>query len=264
MQNEETGLWFGTSGLVLPVPNKQAFPAAFREKSRLTYYASLFNSIEINSSFYKVPQPATFAKWALEVPDNFRFTVKLWQRITHEKDFHFLPIDVNRFMFAADHLGTKKGCLLIQLPPSIKAGRMGQLEQLLERVRQADPHRRWKVAVEFRNRTWYKEEVDVLLHRFQAARVLHDMPASGIMQPAGEKSFVYLRFHGPAGDYKGGYGETGLGEYAEKIDNWREAGKEVFVYFNNTIGDAIADLNTLRRMAYWRVNPNPSATAARQ
>jgi uncharacterized protein YecE (DUF72 family) len=266
MHHEETGLWFGTSGLVLPVPNKQAFPAAFRAKSRLTYYASLFNSIEVNSSFYKVPQPATFAKWALEVPDNFRFTVKLWQGITHEKDFHFLPIDVNRFMFAADHLGTKKGCLLIQLPPSVKAGRMGQLEHLLERVRQADPHRRWRVAVEFRNRTWYKEEVEALLHRFQAARVLHDMPASKTMQLAGEESFVYLRFHGPAGDYKGGYGEAGLGEYAEKIDNWREVGKEVFVYFNNTIGEAIADLNILRRMTAARghFSPNPSATAARQ
>jgi len=246
MRNEETGLWLGTSGLVLPVPNKQAFPEEYRSGSRLTYYASLFNSIEVNSSFYKIPQPATFAKWTQEVPDRFRFTVKLWQGITHEKDLHFIPVDVNRFMYAADQLGLKKGCLLIQFPPSLKANKIDQLEHLLERVIQADPQRSWKIAVEFRNRSWYKEEVNALLHRCQATRVLHDMPASKIMQPAGDGSFVYLRFHGPAGDYKGGYGETALKEYADKINSWRDAGKEAFVYFNNTIGDAIADLNILR------------------
>ncbi|HEY8898156.1 MAG TPA: DUF72 domain-containing protein, partial [Niastella sp.] len=79
----------GTSGLVLPVPNKQSFPPEFSDKSRLTYYASLLNSIEINSSFYKVPQPATVRKWADSVPDDFVFTFKLWQEITHVKGFAY-------------------------------------------------------------------------------------------------------------------------------------------------------------------------------
>ncbi len=90
-------LWIGTSGLVLPVPNKQAFPEAFRRGSRLAYYATLFNSIEVNSSFYRVPMPVTFSKWASEVPAGFRFTVKLWQGITHVGGLRFLPVDVNRF-----------------------------------------------------------------------------------------------------------------------------------------------------------------------
>ena len=91
----EPRLWLGTSGLVLPVPNKQAFPDEFRAGTRLTYYASLFNSMEINSSFYKVPQPATLGKWSHEVPEHFRFTIKLWQGITHVPELHFIPIDVN-------------------------------------------------------------------------------------------------------------------------------------------------------------------------
>ncbi len=262
INKEQAGqLWIGTSGLVLPVPNKQAFPVEFRAGSRLTYYASLFNSLEVNSSFYKVPQPATFGKWSGEVPADFRFTVKLWRGITHEQELKFIPVDVNRFMHAADQVGTKKGCLLIQLPPALKAGRIGQLERLLERVAQADPEHSWKAAVEFRNRTWYRPEVDDLLLRFQAARVLHDMPASKNMETAGNTSFVYLRFHGPAGDYKGGYGEAKLEDYAEKVKAWLAAGKDVYVYFNNTIGDAVADVTILRRMC---PTSNPSAAGAAQ
>src|SRR5579872_6299083 len=110
-------LYLGTSGLVLPVSGKQAFPPSYRNSSRLTYYASLFNSIEVNSTFYKIPMAATFARWATEVPDYFVFTVKLWRGITHVPRLQFDPADVRRFLSAADMLGEKKGCLLIQLPP---------------------------------------------------------------------------------------------------------------------------------------------------
>jgi uncharacterized protein YecE (DUF72 family) len=173
-----TMLMAGTSGLVLPVPNKQAFPPEFRNRSRLAYYASLFNSLEVNSSFYRVPMPVTFAKWAGEVPPGFRFTVKLWQGITHITGLRFLPVDVNRFLYAADQLGSNKGCLLIQLPPGLKADRVDQLDRLLEKICVADPGRAWKLAVEFRNRGWYTTAVETVLERYHAAKVLQDMPAS--------------------------------------------------------------------------------------
>jgi uncharacterized protein YecE (DUF72 family) len=255
---EKATLRAGTSGLVLPVPNKLSFPEPFRAGSRLTYYASLFNSIEVNSTFYKLPMPATFTKWAAEVPEDFQFTVKLSRDITHQKDFHFTPIEVNRFMHAANHIGAKKGCLLIQLPPSTHAIRIGQLEKLLERVLQADPDHTWRTAVEFRHRSWYKPEVDELLAHYRAGRVLQDMPDSRTMTPAGNTSFVYLRFHGPAGDYKGGYDEVSLLTYAHRVDTWLNEGKPVYVYFNNTIGDAIANLTTLRSS----ISSNHSITSA--
>src|SRR5690349_976965 len=75
----------GTSGLVLPVPNKLFFPDEFKEGSRLNYYASLFNSIEVNSSFYKIPLGRTVANWSADVPEDFRFTFKLFREITHRK-----------------------------------------------------------------------------------------------------------------------------------------------------------------------------------
>ena len=243
--SHNTQLWIGTSGLVLPVPNKQAFPTAFRAGTRLTYYASLFNSIEVNSSFYKIPLPSTFARWTQEVPENFRFTVKLWRGITHTPALSFTPADLSRFMHAADQVGEKKGCLLVQFPASLHADKTPQLEHLLTLLTNADPLHTWRLAVEFRHNSWYTPEITALLDRYHATPVLHDMPASKSMM-TGNTPFIYLRFHGPAGDYKGGYGPDTLEGYAQLIQQWQKEEKEVFVYFNNTIGDAIKDLETLR------------------
>ena len=263
-------LMAGTSGLVLPVPNKQAFPEAFRAGSRLAYYSTLFNSIEINSTFYKIPLPATFSRWADEVQPDFRFTVKLWRGITHVPGLRFMPVDVNRCLYAAHHLGEKKGCLLIQLPPGLTAMAVERLERLLITTCAADPARTWKLAVEFRHRSWYVPEVDALLHRYQVARVLHDMPIRpASKEPSADPSFpphpmpfVYLRFHGPAGDYKGGYPDASLRTWAEKAVGWLSAGKEVYVYFNNTIGDALADLTRLRTLILDHPRSTSSSSAA--
>ena len=140
MKRKREGIYrSGTSGLVLPVPNKKAFPPEFKDKSRLTYYGSLFNSIEINSSFYKIPQAATVKKWADSVPDNFAFTFKLWREITHVKGLAYQPEDVLRFMEVISQAGTKKGALLIQFPPSFTVDLFAQVEQLLDILQSIDP-----------------------------------------------------------------------------------------------------------------------------
>jgi uncharacterized protein YecE (DUF72 family) len=256
-------LMAGTSGLVLPVPNKQAFPEAFRAGSRLAYYSTLFNSIEINSTFYKIPLPATFSRWAEEVQPDFRFTVKLWRGITHVPSLRFTKEDVHRYLYAVHHLGEKKGSLLIQFPAGLQATAVEKLERLLDTICDADPARTWKLAVEFRHRSWYVPEVEALLHRYQAARVLHDMPASSITElPDTTVPFVYIRFHGPAGDYKGGYSDANLSIWAEKAAGWLAADKEVYVYFNNTIGDALADLTRLRTLILGLPRPTSNSSAA--
>jgi uncharacterized protein YecE (DUF72 family) len=241
-------LWTGTSGIVLPAPNKQAFPEAFRHRPRLSYYASLFNSLELNSPFYKIPMPATFTRWVTEVPPHFRFTVKLWRGITHVPQLQFDPQDVAWFLDAANRLENTKGCLLIQLPPGLQAAASEQLERLLDTITRLDPQRTWNLAVEFRHRSWYSPLANSILSRYHAGRVLHDMPASAIAELPDDHPtipFVYLRFHGPAGDYKGGYATTMLSAWAERVDTWLSEGKEVYVYFNNTIGDALADHSRL-------------------
>ena len=106
----------GTSGLVFLEKNKKEFPTAFQDKHRLTYYASLFNSIEINSSFYKIPRCRTYANWSEMVPDEFQFTIKLWKGITHRVNSDFSADELEKFMSAINCLNHLKGCLLIQFP----------------------------------------------------------------------------------------------------------------------------------------------------
>lgn len=244
----QDNFYVGTSGLVLPVANKQNFPKEYRSGTRLSYYASLFNSIEVNSSFYKIPRPATFAKWASEVPEGFRFTVKLWRGITHEPGLHFVPIDVNKFLYAAGELGMKRGCLLVQLPPGVHADKAAQLERLLERIGIGDTGGGWRIAVEFRHRSWYRPETAELLERYKTGMVLHDMPAAKRETPAGKTLFIYVRYHGVEGDYKGGYKEEVLLRDAKRMSTWLSERREVYVYFNNTIGDALSNAQALRGM----------------
>ncbi|MVN23312.1 DUF72 domain-containing protein [Mucilaginibacter arboris] len=242
---DNTTFYSGTSGIVLPVPNKTLFPEEFQDKSRLTYYASLFNSVEINSSFYKVPMAATVQKWAESVPANFQFTFKLWKEITHAKKLTFNREDVHHFMEVIGNAGHKKGCLLVQFPPSLKVADRFQLEKLLMVIQETNQGQQWKIALEFRDRSWYKEEIYDLLNAYQMGIVIHDKSssASPLLGPA--TNFVYLRFHGPGGSYKGSYTDDFLYEYATYIKGWQDDGKVVYVYFNNTMGDAIQNLMTL-------------------
>ncbi len=237
----------GTSGLILPVPNKGLYPLEYQDKSRLCFYASLFNSIEINSSFYKVPMVLTVQKWAESVPDNFRFTFKLWREITHVKNLAFNPSDLTRFMQVISNAGTKKGCLLVQFPPGLGIENFDQVKRLLEGIKETDQLQEWKIALEFRSQTWYQDAVYELLDQYKAGIVLHDKLSSGIRMTDQEADFIYLRFHGPQGKYRGSYTDDFLYEYAGYIKEWQEEGKTVYVYFNNTMGDIIKNLNSMNR-----------------
>jgi len=239
----------GTSGLVLPVPNKTHYPPEFKDKSRLSYYASLFNSIEVNSSFYKIPQAKTVTKWTADVPDEFRFTFKLWRGITHEKGLVFDAADINRFMNAIDGAGAKKGCLLIQLPPSAKVAIMPQLRYLINCVLEADANRTWQTAIELRHVSWYTDDLFEFAESNKISVVIHDITASATpMHYYDTADTVYLRFHGLGGKYRGSYADEVLYEYASYIREWQEENKTVYVYFNNTMGDAVHNLQRLNEI----------------
>lgn len=242
--NERGNYYSGTSGLALPVPNKSLYPIAYQDKSRLCFYASLFSSIEINSSFYRLPTLKTVSKWAAEVPDSFKFTYKLWRNITHNKGLVFDPADVTRFLQTIQAAGEKKGCLLVQFPASITIANRMQMQKLLQLLYEANDGE-WRIAVEFRSKTWYRDNMYSLLRQYQMGVVLHDMPKSAPPLLEQDVPFVYLRFHGPDGSYRGTYPNHFLSEYAEYMRNWREEGKDVYVYFNNTMGDAVKNLQTL-------------------
>lgn len=189
---------------------------------------------------------STVQKWAADVPDDFKFTFKLWKGITHNKDMAFDPADVEHFIKVINGAGNKKGCLLIQFPPSVTANII-KLTNLLSVIVSADAGREWKVAIEFRHRSWYRDNVYELLDQFKMAMVIHDMPKSATPMIEMDVPFTFIRFHGPNGGYRGSYSDDVLAEYASYINEWREDGKTVFAYFNNTMGDALQNVITLDR-----------------
>ncbi|MES2113465.1 MAG: DUF72 domain-containing protein [Bacteroidota bacterium] len=228
---------------------KRDFPPEFKDYSRLAFYGTLFNSLEINSSFYKLPQSKTVAKWAAGVPIGFTFTYKLWREITHNKGLIFNDDDIALFMNVVNHTVDKKGCILIQFPPGTTIAR-GQLTHLLALLQAKNQDKGWNIAVEFRHRSWYTDEVYDLLRWFNAGLVLQDMPKSTTPQIITSDDFVYVRFHGPSGDYRGSYSDELLNEYTYYIRDWQNEGKDVYVYFNNTAGDALNNLLTLKQYLY--------------
>ena len=236
----------GISGLVVPVPKYQ-FPEEFRNFSRLQYYATFYNSIEINSSFYKIPRGATLARWAASVPDKFRFTYKLFENITHVKPFVVNEKDTLLFLEALSGAEDKIGCLLIQFPPSLKVHSIDAVDKLLEFIRKSSQNKTIPIAVEFRDKSWYQDGVYRMLDVHHATIVIHDkasVPSPMLNLPT---PLIYLRFHGPSGDYRGSYSDDFLYEYAGYIHEWLKEDKTVYVYFNNTMGDAFTNLQTLNR-----------------
>jgi uncharacterized protein YecE (DUF72 family) len=242
----------GLSGLQLPVP-KYLFPPAYQDASRLTYYATFYNSIEINSTFYKLPMAATVGKWASLVPEDFKFTFKLWKEITHGKGLEFKEADVELFFKVINNAGTKKGCVLIQFPPGLSKANVMQLNALLNCIRENNPDNEWKIAVEFRNKSWYQEDIYELLESFNAALVVQDIPKSATPMISHTSGFIYLRFHGPTGNYRESYPEHFLSEYSTYIKEWLEEGKTVYAYFNNTMGDAFQNSGTLNEFMRDRI-----------
>jgi len=246
MTNKGDRYYSGTSGLLLPVPNKLFYPEEFKEKSRLCFYGSLMNSIEVNSSFYKVPMASTVGKWTGEVPEDFKFTFKLSKDITHNKGLAFDPSAVKRFMEVISFSGEKKGCLLVQFPGSVRIGSLRQLSLLINVLRENDPDKAWNIALEFRHASLYRDEVYRMLEDYGMAMVIQDKPPAVTPILETGQPFVYLRFHGPGGSYRGSYEDDLLQEYAGYISDWIAEGKTVYAYFNNTMGSAVANLFTLR------------------
>ena len=242
--NFQNLFYAGTSGLVVPV-RKELYPPDFQGQSRLTYYSYLFNSIEINSSFYKTPRAATIVKWSESVPDNFRFTFKLSKAITHSKKLEFDVLLLHLFFEAINQIGAKKGCLLIQLPPGLKIEQFNKVEKLLGQIQQLNASNEWKVAVEFRHPSWHQPEVDHLLKNYRAALVVQDLPSSATSLSASTGPFHYVRFHGTLPGYRGSYPHDLLRQTATRINQWIQKGSQVFCYFNNTLGGAFYNVDTL-------------------
>jgi len=247
-KNNHGALYIGTSNIVVP-GNKNSFPEKFRSGTRLHYYSTLFNTVELNSTFYKVPMVRTFEKWTHDVMPEFIFTVKLFNGITHIKNLVFDQSLVNTFLSAAAGMANRKGCLLVQFPGKITFDYFNDVSNLLELITGNSLSAGWRIAIEFRSATWYTGETYELLDEHHCSLVLHDKPGAKNVDLNRQAPFVYLRLHGPAGDYKGSYSDLYLANQCTTIQQWRKRGVDVFVYFNNTMGSAFDNALHLATLA---------------
>lgn len=136
----------------------------------------------------------------------------------------------------------------MQFPGKITLDYFGKVEGILRELQQQDPTHQWRKAVEFRNDSWYTGEPTELLEEYKAVMVQHDVKKAKNFTLSGNMDFVYIRFHGPSGDYRESYTEQFLKAKAEDIQIWLKQGNDVYVYFNNTIGNAFENALTLKAM----------------
>ena len=234
----------GTSGLVLPVKNKLEYPPELQDKSRLHYYSTLFNTIEVNSIFYKLPMQKTVERWCNEVTGDFKFTFKLSKEITHCKELAFDKTAIKNFFEVIQIPESRKGCILVQLPGKITADYHSRLKKLLTLVSKYIFTTSWRLVVEFRHQSWYNSATIKLLDQFNAASVIHDIKPF-TTELLNNPQTIYIRFHGTEKNYRGSYSDELLTSYANKINKWLKEGREVYAYFNNTLGPAAQNLITL-------------------
>jgi uncharacterized protein YecE (DUF72 family) len=236
------GVKVGCAGWSLPRDTWPEFPA---EGSHLERYAARFNAAEINSSFYRPHQPATYERWAAAVPAHFRFSVKLPKAITHEHRLRNCEALLDVFLEQAGSLGEKLGCLLVQLPPSL-AFDPEAVTGFLAALRKRHPG---GVALEPRHASWFTPAADGLLKTMKVGRVLADpVLFDAAAQPGGYPGLVYVRLHGSPRMYYSAYAPEVLETLAVRLELAAASDASVWCVFDNTAsGAAVPDALSLTR-----------------
>jgi uncharacterized protein YecE (DUF72 family) len=203
------------------------YPAGTKPDKQFELYKQTFSTVEINNSFYRLPSPDVFRSWRTESPADFLFVVKASRFITHNKKLKDPEESIKRFFANVRYLKEKLGPILFQLPPSWKIN-AERLEAFLHVL-----PKKYRYVFEFRNSTWYDDEIISLLKKHNCAFCIYEL--AGHSSPAYVTAdFVYVRLHGP-GDakYQGSYTEKQLKEWAEQCHEWQREGHDVFVFFDN-------------------------------
>ena len=233
--------FIGTSGFSYKHwGNGVFYPQGFPPREWFNFYASQFDTVEINSTFYRLPKIEVFEGWYKKAPKDFVFVLKGSRFISHVKKFKDPKEPWEVFYQRAKTLKEKLGPILFQTPPSWKRN-VKRLEGFLEIVPGTV-----RFAFEFRHPSWFDEEVYGVLKRFNACLCFvssPDWPTAEILTA----DFVYVRFHGEEKLYASNYSDEKLKKWAEKFKKWLKKGKDVYAYFNNdALGYAPQNARTLR------------------
>ena len=212
-------LYVGTSGYSYKEWKGSFYPEKIPAKEMLSYYAGRLSTVEINATFYRMPQKSMLENWKEQVPPTFRFSLKAPQRVTHFKRLKETEDDTKYFFEVAETLGDQLGVVLFQLPPNMKKD-LPRLETFLEQL-PASP----RAAFEFRHPTWFDDDVlEVLKGRNRALVVsdTDDMPTTHIDKTA---DWGYLRLR------RVNYSEENLIEWVGRIN--QQQWSDTFVFFKH-------------------------------
>jgi uncharacterized protein YecE (DUF72 family) len=210
----------GTSGYNYPEWKGSFYPADLPAAKMLPYYASRFQTVEINYTFYRMPTAALVSGWARQVPEGFRFTLKAPRRITHDRRLRDVGDLVRGFCAAAAELGPKLGALLFQLPPTFKQD-LAVFDAFLDTL---PP--KLTAAFEFRHESWHDEAVfERLRARNFALCVADSETRSTPLVPTADYAYLRLRDEG--------YQDADIDRWTETAQQLAEPGRDVFVYFKH-------------------------------
>lgn len=214
-----TNLIVGTSGYSYKEWKGSFYPEKIAAKDMLSYYASRLPAVEINNTFYRLPQLTMVESWKTQVPDTFRFSVKAPQRITHFKRLKDAEEQTKYFLETISALEDRLGVILFQLPPNMKKD-VERLESFLKHLTADTP-----AAFEFRHPTWFDDDVLEVLRRHNRALCVSDtddLPASHIDKTA---DWGYLRLR------RVNYSEADLSDWLKRVreQNW----KATYVFFKH-------------------------------
>jgi uncharacterized protein YecE (DUF72 family) len=217
----------GCSGWNYAHWRERVYPKGLPARGWLSQYAQLFDTVEVNTTFYGLPRPESVAAWVAESPPGFLFSVKASRFLTHMKRLTDLGQGVRRFYERIEPLlrSPKMGPVLWQLPENFHRNE----ERLAAALEQLPPGRH---CFEFRHASWFCDEVYALLREHEAALVIGDHPKRPFQTYELTAGWTFLRFHYGSRGRGGNYSEGELENWAERIEDWRRS-VAVFAYFNN-------------------------------
>jgi len=232
----------GTSGFSYSGWRGRFYPRRIKTADMLTYYAQQLGTVEVNTTFYRTQPEDVVAGWAASVPPTFRFAVKAHRRITHNRRMPNLEEAVRVLAEEAAAFGDRLGPVLFQLPPTapFDEGRIERIFALLPL--------HWRVAFQFRHRSWHTPAVADLLERLGAALVHGD----GEEEPGllGRGAFVYVRLRRET------YSPQRRAAWVRRIAGYLESGRDVYAYFKH---EALGPLYAQRLEAAVRTSMRPPA-----
>jgi len=222
------------------------YPPELKSADFLSHYAKHFNATEINSSFYHFTMAKTIEKWLAQTPPYFKFAPKLNQEITHRRKFTDIEEPLQKFMSRYLEMGDRLGPVLVQIAGSFRYDRL-VAETFYRTLREHYPTQTF--ALEARHVSWFTDESLELLREYNITTVIASAGKRFPGTEATTTNTAYLRLHGDEKLYASAYPDEKLERYAYMVKDWLEDGKEVWVFFNNTIvGNAVLDANKLKDM----------------